>query len=84
MNKTEMAKQILSDGRWHRMSDIAKAIGETQANVHQVVNRVKGVEYKMKVAFRTRCKYAKLIDVDTPIALAKKYPGVWGQLYWST
>jgi len=83
MTKPEIARQVLSDGRWHKVADLSTKTGVTKANIHGVLKRIKGIEISFKKEGRTIYKYARISNSDV-VNLARQYPGIWGQLYWST
>jgi len=86
VHKHLRVRTILEDGKWHSLTDLAKAVGTTSSNIHMVVGKLssKELDFRYKWENGTHRKYVRLVNEDMVKELARQNPGLWGQLFWST
>lgn len=82
MSLKQIFEDELADGKWHKVSDLAKKTGTSVFSTHKVISGLNGVEITYKKNNKTTFKYVRRSDICA-IKLAKQYQGVWGQLFWS-
>jgi hypothetical protein len=85
IHKHVRVREILEDGKWHSMSELALLVGTTPSNIHIIVGKIslKELDFKFKWDKNICRKYVRLVSEEAVLKLARENPGVWGQLFWS-